>query len=92
MRNILNKEVRIWMASLKVETQEGHGDNTSDFKQSGEVRSKKEMDKLNDSVAGAHILKPDEENNNCILISQTVNTSQLLEVWNINLEPTLSIS
>ena len=64
----------------KVETQEGHGDNTSDFKQSGEVRSKKETDELINNETVADILNPDEENNHCILISQTSNTSQLLEV------------
>ena len=75
MRNILNKEVRIWMASLEEETEEGHSDNTSDYKHSREVRFKEETDKLNNSVAGADILKPDEENNHCILTSHTVNTS-----------------
>ena len=75
MRNIPNKEVRIWTASLEEETEEGHSDNTLDYKQSREVRFKEETDKLNNSVAGADILKPDEENNHCILTSHTVNTS-----------------
>ena len=56
------------------ETEEGHSDNTLDYKQSGEVRFKEETDKLNYSVAGADILKPDEDNNHCILTSHTVNT------------------
>ena len=65
----------------KVETQEGHGDNTSDFKENGEVRSKKKADKLINNETGAYILNPDEENNHCILTSHTSSTSQLLEVF-----------
>ena len=61
----------------KEETGEGHRDNTLNYKQSAEVRSKEEEDKLNKNVAGADVPKPDERNNHCILISHTVNTSLL---------------
>ena len=53
---------------------------------------KKEEDKPNKNNTGANVPKPDERNCHCILISHTVNTSLLLEVWNIILETILSLS